>query len=86
MGKKILKYLSSLLVLLILILLGLYLIPPKQEIIDYEYAEIERNPVVNSKIGWYKANDGNNYQITWGAHIQKIITLKSNNFSVFQVV
>ncbi|NNL15996.1 MAG: alpha/beta fold hydrolase [Flavobacteriaceae bacterium] len=67
MGRKILKYLSILLALIILVLLGLYIIPPKQETIEYDYAEIERNPLVNSKIGWYEAKYGKNYQITWGA-------------------
>lgn len=67
MIKKIFKSISILLALIILVLLGLYLIPPKQEIIEYEYADIERNPLVNSKVGWYSTDDGKNYQITWGA-------------------
>ncbi len=67
MIRKIVKSIIFFLALLFLVLLGLYLIPPKQEIIKYEYAELESNSFINSKIGWYQADNGKNYQITWGA-------------------
>ncbi len=67
MIKKILKILFYLIVLVILILLGLYIIPPGQESIEYDYAEIEKDANVSSKVGWYTAETGKNYQVTWAA-------------------
>lgn len=67
MFRKILRIIMLLLGIALLVLLGLYLIPPKQEIIKYNYVELEKDPSINSKVGWYKADNGHEYQITWGA-------------------
>lgn len=50
-----------------MVLLGLYLIPPGQEKIAYNYSDLERDISINSKVGWYLTNNGKEYQITWGA-------------------
>ncbi|NQZ78624.1 MAG: alpha/beta fold hydrolase [Ekhidna sp.] len=67
MHKKIIKSVSLVLVLIVLVLSGLYIIPPDQETIEYEYADIESNPLINAKVGWYTADNNRNYQVTWGA-------------------
>ena len=67
MIRKILKAILVLIGILILVLLGLYLIPPSQQSFEYESADIERNPLINNKVGWYTGEDGKEYQISWGA-------------------
>jgi len=67
MIRKILKVVLYLLTALFLILLGLYLIPPKQQVIEYDQVDFETNPEINSKVGWYTADNGKNYQLSWGA-------------------
>ena len=67
MIKNILKVIFLLLVISLLILSGLYFIPPSQEVIEYDYAELENDSLLNSKVGWYLADNGQEYQITWGA-------------------
>lgn len=67
MTRKILKAVFILIALVVIILLGLYLIPPKQQEIQYDYADLEKDPLINSKVGWYTAEDGKSYQVTWGA-------------------
>ena len=67
MIRKILKVVLILFAALLLVLLGLYLIPPKQQVIEYNYVDIETNPEINSKVGWYAADNGKNYQLSWGA-------------------
>ncbi len=67
MLKKLLKIILLLLGLSLMVLLGLYLIPPNQEEIEYQYADIEKDSLINTKVGWYLSNDGKEYQITWGA-------------------
>jgi len=37
-----------------LVVLGLYFIPPGQEAIEYDYAELEQDQSINSKVGWYQ--------------------------------
>lgn len=68
MIRKILKVVLFLFAALLLVLLGLYLIPPKQQVIEYNYVDIETNPEINSKVGWYTADNGKNYQLSWGAN------------------
>jgi pimeloyl-ACP methyl ester carboxylesterase len=67
MFRKILKSVFILIGIIVLILFCLYLIPPQQEEIQYDYVNLEQNPLINSNVGWYTAENGNNYQITWGA-------------------
>lgn len=67
MIKKTIKFILILIGLIIVVLIGLYFIPPSQEVIEYNYAEVEQNPFVNSKTGIYAADNGKNYQITWGS-------------------
>ncbi|MBT8395287.1 MAG: alpha/beta fold hydrolase [Bacteroidia bacterium] len=67
MIKKILKFIFALLGIMVLVLAGLYFIPPNQEIVQYNYVDLEQNPLVNSRIGWYATENGKNYQITWGS-------------------
>ncbi|MBT8236709.1 MAG: alpha/beta fold hydrolase [Bacteroidia bacterium] len=67
MLKKILKIISLLLGISLMVLLGLYLIPPSQEKIAYNYSDLEHDTSIDSKVGWYLANNGKEYQITWGA-------------------
>ncbi|RNC87205.1 MAG: alpha/beta fold hydrolase [Winogradskyella sp.] len=67
MIKKILKSLLAVFALIFLVLTGLYFIPPKQERIQYDYKQIEKNPLLNSRVGWYKSSNNKNYQITWGS-------------------
>ena len=67
MFKRFLKIISLLLGITLLVLLGLFLIPQNQEEIEYHYAALEKDSLINEKVGWYLANNGQEYQITWGA-------------------
>ncbi|MDX1700949.1 MAG: alpha/beta fold hydrolase, partial [Melioribacteraceae bacterium] len=67
MIKKILKIISVLILLLIIVLAGLYFIPPGQEEINYNYVTDEPSINLDSKVGWYKTTDEFYYQVTWGA-------------------
>jgi len=64
--KRILQVIAGVFLLLVIILLGLYIIPPSQT--EYEYkpqAYIEGE--FRNEVGWYEGDDNRWYQVTWSA-------------------
>ncbi len=64
---RIVKYFTILMGILILVVLSLYIIPPRQQKFQYDYRNLERNPGINAKVGHYVAGVDQHYQVTWGA-------------------
>jgi dipeptidyl aminopeptidase/acylaminoacyl peptidase len=67
MIKKFLIVTIAITLLLIIVLAGLYFLPPGQEEIRYNYVTEEPIFNLNPKVGWYKTTEGLYYQVTWGA-------------------
>lgn len=63
----VLKSVMALIGIAVLVLLGLYVIPPAQEQFDYVRYTEPRPESELDKIGWYKSDDGKEYQVSFRA-------------------
>ncbi len=81
MIKKSLQGIAVLCLLAVLVLLGLYFIPPKQEQVAYDYVT-EEAVELDSKVGWYATPNDEYYQVTWsaktGLQVNYFDSLRSN--------
>ena len=81
MVRKIIKGIGILILGIVVILGVLYIIPPKQEAINYQYINDPPAFALDSKVGWYTSEEGENYQVTWskkGLQLNYFDTLRSN--------
>ncbi|NNM16569.1 MAG: alpha/beta fold hydrolase [Bacteroidia bacterium] len=73
-------------IIALLIISGLYFIPPKEEVPAYAFPEEKTEDYLTNKVGWYETAERKAYQITWGAkqglQLNYFDTLRSNLKSI----
>ena len=80
--KRIIYFLLGLTALVLLILLGLYIIPPGQTKYQYHPHEFDAQGKYLDKVGWYQDEDDQWHQITWAASGG----MRLNHFANFQLI